>query len=135
MKSALLVSFLALVNFSSSAFAAKAGEISTNLCNETATVCAHLEYTTDINSSDEGKFIVVLQTPQQQAVQNFKLDLWMQMGHHGHGSSPVEIADLGQNQFSITNAWFIMPGQWNVRIDFDVQGEHQHLEIPVIANP
>ncbi len=135
MKSALLVSILALVSFSSSAFAAKAGESSTNLCNEAATVCAHLDYTTDINSSDEGKFIVVLQTPQQQAVQNFKLDLWMQMGHHGHGSSPVEISDLGQNQFSITNAWFVMPGQWNVRIDFDVQGEHQHLEIPVVATP
>lgn len=135
MKSVLLASIVALVSFSSSAFAAKAGEVSTNLCNETSTVCAHLQYTTDINASAEGRFLVVLQTPEQQAVQNFKLDLWMQMGHHGHGSSPVEISDLGHNQFAITNAWFVMPGQWMVRIDFDLQGEHQHLEIPVVATP
>ena len=133
MKSVLLASIFALVSFSSAAFAAKAGEASNKLCNETATVCAQLQYTTDINSSAEGKFVVTLQTPE--AVQNFKLDLWMQMGHHGHGSSPVEISDLGHNQFAISNAWFVMPGQWLVRIDFDLQGEHQHLEIPVVATP
>ncbi|MGE5085302.1 MAG: FixH family protein [Bacillota bacterium] len=137
MKSALCLGILSLLVFSTSAFAAapKAGENSANICNETATICAQLQYLTDINASNEGKFQVVVTTPQQESVQNFKLDLWMQMGHHGHGSSPVEIAEVGPNQFTISNAWFVMPGQWNVRVDFDFQGEHQHLEIPVIAAP
>jgi hypothetical protein len=108
----------------------KAGDVSPTVCVEDNSSCAAIQYSTDINSSAEGVFMVTINATE---VSNFKLDLWMQMGHHGHGSAPVEIKQINPNTFEITNAWFVMPGKWNVRMDYTVQGEAKHLEIPVFV--
>ncbi len=65
-------------------------------------------------------------------MQNLKLDLWMNMGGHGHGSATVDITILEEaKHFEIKNAWFVMKGTWLARIDFDLNDEHYHIEIPV----
>ncbi|MBO9668479.1 MAG: hypothetical protein J7501_16905, partial [Bdellovibrio sp.] len=69
----------------------KAGEVSPTVCAEDNSSCAAIHYSTDISSSAEGVFMVSINAAD---VSNFKLDLWMQMGHHGHGSAPVEIKQL-----------------------------------------
>jgi hypothetical protein len=114
----------------------KAGDLSEIVCSESApALCAQLLYKTDINSKDEGKFQVLVQGFDGAPLQNFKVDLWMQMGHHGHGSSPVDIVENANGVYLVTNAWFVMAGKWNVRIDFNLNGQAQHLEIPVYAAP
>jgi hypothetical protein len=104
-----------------------------NYCSvENKNVCAHLKFLNVLNTKDEGKLIAHILTPSNEPIQNFKLDLWMNMGGHGHGSSPVDIAPLAEaNHFSVANAWFVMKGTWLVRIDFDSASEHYHIEIPV----
>lgn len=111
----------------------KAGDHTAEFCtDDTQNICAHLHFLADVNSSTEGSFIAHIETPDNQAINNLKIDMWMDMGHgHGHGSAPVEIADNGANHFTVTNAWFVMMGPWLVRIDFDFNGAHQHIEIPV----
>jgi len=107
---------------------------STTVCSPTnKNVCAHLGLDKPLNSKEEGVFMAHVMTPNDTLVQNFKLDLWMDMGSgHGHGSSPVDMNDLGKNKFEISNAWFVMPGNWLVRMDFEFEGTHQHLQIPIV---
>lgn len=104
-----------------------------NVCSvDDAQVCAHLRFDSELNSTDEGKFVAHVLVPDNSQVNNFKLDLWMEMGHHGHGSAPVEILAMDEvNHYAISNAWFVMMGQWLVRVDFDYNGKSYHLEIPV----
>jgi hypothetical protein len=112
------------------------GDLSPLVCADAAhLVCAQLQFLSVVNPSTEGRFIVKVTTPGNLLVQDFKLDLWMDMGNgHGHTSAPVDIQALpAVNQFQIGNAWFVMQGTWLVRMDFDVQGQPQHIEIPVTA--
>ncbi|HWU43478.1 MAG TPA: FixH family protein [Bdellovibrio sp.] len=110
-----------------------AGDHTGEFCtDESESICAHLHFLADVNTSTEGSFTAHIETPENKTVDNLKVDLWMDMGHgHGHGGAPLEIADTGANRYKVTNAWFVMAGTWNVRIDFDFNGTHQHIEIPV----
>ncbi|UYL08511.1 FixH family protein [Bdellovibrio sp. SKB1291214] len=110
----------------------KAGELSPIVCSASIQdLCVQLLYKTDITSVDEGQFQVLVQGFDGAPLENFKVDLWMQMGHHGHGSSPVEIIENANGVYLVTKAWFVMSGKWNVRIDFTLNGQAHHLEIPV----
>ncbi|MEK2690686.1 hypothetical protein [Bdellovibrio sp. GT3] len=110
----------------------KAGELSAIVCSEkTPSVCAQLLYRTDISSETEGQFQVLIQGFDGTTINNFKADLWMNMGHHGHGSSPVDIVENANGVYLVTNAWFVMRGKWDVRLDFVLNGQAEHLEIPV----
>ncbi|WP_413578283.1 FixH family protein [Bdellovibrio sp. HCB290] len=110
----------------------KAGELSAIVCSEKSpAICTQLLYRTDVSSKTEGQFQVLIQGFDGLAITNFKADLWMQMGHHGHGSSPVDIVENANGVYMVTNAWFVMRGKWDVRLDFVVNGQAEHLEIPV----
>lgn len=41
--------------------------------------------------------------------------LWMPS--MGHGSSPVKIESLGRGLFHVTQVYFIMPGEWEMRLE------------------
>lgn len=112
---------------------ALAHEHSVSVCSATrADVCAHLGFEKPLNSSAEGKFMAHVMTPANQDIQDFKLDLFMDMGGgHGHGSAPVELKALGKNRFAVSNAWFVMQGEWLVRLDFEFDQAHHHIEIPI----
>jgi hypothetical protein len=44
-----------------------------------------------------------------------KVDVWMQMGGHGHGSRPVVMRNLSDSQVEVSQVWFVMKGKWQVR--------------------
>ena len=120
--------------FSQTAFTSNQADHSENICSEkNASVCAHLKFLSSINTSDEGSFIVHVMTTNDSAISNLKVDLWMDMGSgHGHGSAPVNIATTDEvNHYLITNAWFVMPGTWFVRVSFDYNNEPISLNFPV----
>lgn len=109
-----------------------AGDLSEIVCSANAPeICTQLLYRTDISTGAEGQFQVIVQGFENAPIENFKVDLWMQMGHHGHGSSPVDIVQNANGVYLVTNAWFVMRGKWDVRIDFTVNGQAHHIEIPV----
>ncbi len=113
--------------------APQAGDKSALICTTDNSICAQLQFLANVNSSEEGSFLAAVTTPDNKTINNLKIDIWMSMGSNGHGSAPVEIEDAGNNMVKVTNAWFVMPGTWLIRLDFDFEGVHQHLEIPVYA--
>ncbi|WP_413561032.1 hypothetical protein [Bdellovibrio sp. HCB209] len=111
-----------------------AGDLSEIVCSEVAPeICAQLLYRTDITAVDEGQFQVIIQGFDGATVDDFKADLWMKMGHHGHGSAPVEIVQNANGVYLVTKAWFVMSGKWDVRLDFTVNDQAHHIEIPVFV--
>jgi hypothetical protein len=117
----------------SAAFAAEDHTHTASVCSaKNAAVCAHLGLPKVLNSQGEVKFIAHVETPADAAVSNMKVDLWMDMGNgQGHNGPPVEIKDAGQNHFVVSKAYFVMVGDWLVRLDFDFEGVSHHIEIPV----
>lgn len=98
-------------------------------------VCAHLGFLTKLNSTDAAEFYTHVITPENTEIKNLKVDIWMSMGSgHGHGSAPVIITPVSLNKYKVTEAYFIMMGEWLVRLDFELQGKAIHLEIPVQIN-
>lgn len=43
------------------------------------------------------------------------VDLWMNMGGHGHGSAPVKTTRLQEGVYRIDNVYFVMGGTWEIR--------------------
>lgn len=43
------------------------------------------------------------------------VDLWMNMGGHGHGSAPVKTTKLQEGVYRIDNVYFVMGGMWEIR--------------------
>lgn len=118
--------------------APKPGASTTEYCtDDSRQVCAHLHFHSNVDTRTEGHFIVHVEVPGDQAIQDFRADLWMDMGNgHGHGSAPLDIQNAGEvNHFDVSNAWFVMAGTWLVRLDFSLQGRGYHIEIPVTAAP
>ena len=122
---AMMLSFVAM---------AHDGDHSPDVCSAlNPKVCAHLGHMTKLNSTDEVQFVAHVETPQNKAITNLKLDLWMQMGHHGHGSSPVKLTQLTTNKYRVTEAYFVMTGTWLVRLSFQFENQTHNIQIPVVV--
>lgn len=84
-------------------------------------LCASLEWTQGPQSSSESEFIVKFWDhktssatgPFQDPPQTLSVILWMPS--MGHGSSPVKIEKLQDGVFRVRRAFFIMPGDWEIR--------------------
>lgn len=44
------------------------------------------------------------------------VDLWMNMGHHGHGSAPVTTHKVQEGVYRSDNVYFVMEGTWQIRV-------------------
>jgi len=98
-----------------------------NVCVENTNVCAHLMFPKAPNSSDESQFIVHFMT--QETIKNVNVMLWMP--DMGHGSAPVTLNALDPVHYKISQAFFIMPGLWEVQVSFEINNELQQIKIPV----
>lgn len=112
------------------------GEIhSPNYCSSVLTKsCAHLKFEDYPTTTKEGEFIVhVLPEHSSTIIKEIKVSLWMDMGNgNGHGSAPVEVLETEElNHFFVQNAWFVMKGNWLVRISYLENKIEQKIEIPL----
>lgn len=101
-----------------------------NYCSEDKT-CTHLKFPTYPTSKEESHFIVhILPKTETAIIENVQIKLWMDMGNgHGHGSAPVKI-EAGEEAFhyEVSNAWFVMPGNWQILVSFKADGmAHQYI--------
>lgn len=100
-------------------------------------LCASLEFTQAPNQYDESKFLVKIyqhgstaESPVMADPTEFKVDLWMEMGNHGgHGTAPVKIVKQDLGIYFVSEAYFVMPGRWLVRVSID--GERRNLNVDV----
>lgn len=74
-------------------------------------ICADIQWVAPPVSSQAGELTVNLSS---QYSGSFSALLWMPS--MGHGSAPVKIESTGPGQYHITNMYFIMPGDWEVRM-------------------
>ena len=97
-------------------------------------VCLHLGIHQKLNTTDAGMFMVhfLLDPTQAANINNLTVELWMDMGNgHGHGSAPVKVTPNGPGKYLVTDAYFVMEGQWLVKVGFDYQGAHEVITVPV----
>lgn len=92
--------------------------------------CIQLTQENPFTSQSEGEFDLQILEPNE--IFDLEVILWMDMGGgHGHGTGPVEIQNLGSNRFHIRNAWFVMKGQWFIKLRFTSADRLQEISIPV----
>ena len=90
--------------------------------------CLQIHFLTDLSSKVEGQFEVLVLNEPTDVIENFKADLWMQMNpNHGHGSAPLKITSTDPTEYLVTNARFVMKGQWQIRFEFTKNGQTYKL--------
>lgn len=83
------------------------------------------------NSTDAQEFLLDLQGDLSQ-IDDLAVILWMPS--MGHGSAPVKIERLSESQFRVTRVYFIMPGDWEVRMTLKKSGQVlDQLFIPLMV--
>lgn len=63
--------------------------------------------------------------------ENVMVDLWMNMGSHGHGAPPLTHHQHSESTWMLTDVYFVMAGKWQIRVHLN--GEQGILT--VIAKP
>lgn len=81
-------------------------------------VCAVTAWTATPHSSVYNEFLLEL----DQAVTPEELSILLWMPSMGHGSAPVKIEPLSPTRYRIHNVFFIMPGDWEIRMYLKEQG-------------
>ena len=105
-----------------------------NVCSTALpAVCAHLGFEVEPNSADEWTFMLHFQSPDLDSalLTSVEVKLWMDMGHHSHGSSPVTVTPKHAVHFLVEEAYFPMRGPWQIKVNFIYEGEKGELIIPV----
>lgn len=73
--------------------------------------CIKAEWKAPPNSTEPAELLLTL-TPDTP----LRLNALLWMPSMGHGSAPVKVTPLGNGKYSITKMYFIMPGDWDVRL-------------------
>jgi|GEM_PF-2859983 hypothetical protein len=118
-----------LLSLSLNSFAFEGG-----VCSQQTTLCANISSEVDFTTTSEGRFLLKLKATEGGDIQLNKVDLWMQMGHHGHGSSPLKVTLVSPLEYDITKAYFVMKGLWQVRVSYTQDGVSERLIIPVMIH-
>ena len=118
-----LLTVLLGVLFSLSTFAQE------KICSQKTKVCAVYQTDTAFTTKGEGRFLLTLQGAEASLE---KIDLWMQMGSHGHGSSPLKVTPTAPGEYDITKAFFVMKGGWQIRVTYKSEATTETLIIPVM---
>lgn len=72
-----------------------------------------------MNTTDVGHFLLLSKNnlKSEDIPGNFKVYLWMPS--MGHGSSPVKVNRISTGIYEVTDVYFIMEGDWEIRIKLD----------------
>ncbi|WP_408096565.1 FixH family protein [Peredibacter sp. HCB2-198] len=122
-----LIAFLLGLMASLGAFAE-----SGSVCSNATSVCASYESEADFTSKQEGRFALKLTSHSDEELTLVKVDLWMQMGNHGHGSSPLKVVAVAPNEYDVTKAFFVMKGQWQIRVKYKQAETEETLILPIM---
>ncbi len=83
------------------------------------------KFSLKISENDSGKV---------QAVDDLKVKLWMVMKNgHEHGSDPVKIENKNQ-VYQVSNVWFLMLGQWQLKISGKMGKKSFDVSVPVCVS-
>ncbi|MBX2994437.1 MAG: FixH family protein [Bdellovibrionaceae bacterium] len=101
---------------------------------QVADLCVHMGFHKAPVSTEASEFMVHFTSGSLDlaALDNVAVDLWMDMGHgHGHGTAPVKMQRLNADHFAVTEAWFVMAGPWQIRVNFEHDGVKDQIIVPI----
>lgn len=88
--------------------------------------CVGLEWTSSgARYNQNSPFLVTLinddGSPSRVVDLDVKVELWMDMGGHGHGSKPTTTTYFVNSSVAyVDQVWFVMKGDWQVRVKLKV---------------
>ncbi|KHD89589.1 MAG: hypothetical protein OM95_02325 [Bdellovibrio sp. ArHS] len=82
-------------------------------------ILAKISWENTPNSEQANAFILNLSAPSDQ-FNELAVSLWMPS--MGHGSIPVKIEKINPTQYRITDVYFLMPGDWDIRFTLKNNG-------------
>jgi len=88
------------------------------VCSQVTDVCVSYSSSTPFVFNKEAQFTLTIQDADNAEIQLVKVDLWMEMGNHGHGSSPLKVTPKSSELYEITKAYFVMKGNWQIRVTY-----------------
>lgn len=96
-----------------------------------AALCLHLGFHSPVTTEAASEFMVHFTSDAQAlaAITNLNVELWMPS--MGHGSSPVVVTKRNDAFYKVTEAWFVMSGDWEVRVSFMNNGVADQIIVPV----
>lgn len=103
------------------------------VCAEQTNLCFHLGFHDKAVVGEAAKFMLhFLVDPTVGAeIRDVNVELWMDMGNgHGHGSSPVDLRQLDAVHYMVSNAYFVMEGEWTIKVSFTHNGKAYDLSVP-----
>lgn len=75
--------------------------------------------------------IVIPDESQAQKLHSLRLKAYLWMPEHGHGSAPLRIEVVNPGVIFLHNLWFVMPGLWNLHLQWTNQDEQVVAEYVV----
>ncbi len=106
-----------------------------NICSaQNSSLCLHLGFEALPQEGVESGFMThfMLKDADPTLLSDVVIDLWMDMGNgHGHGSAPVTVEQLDAVHFRVTRAYFVMSGEWLVRVKFKYDRVEHEIAVPV----
>jgi hypothetical protein len=110
-------------------------EDANQVCSQLTDVCVSYQSKETFTSKKEATFKLIIKHPSlmDTPFKLNKVDLWMQMGGHGHGSSPLNIKNSSDGTYDITKAYFVMAGEWQIRVNYQYGNVNETLIIPVLV--
>lgn len=92
-------------------------------------VCMNLHWNTTPTSTDYSDFTITF-INSTEPFDEIQVLLWMPS--MGHGSSPVKVTAITAQQFHISEVFFIMPGDWEIRFTLKKSGDTvDQLNLPL----
>jgi hypothetical protein len=104
-------------------------------CNSVKSICVKIITIKRFISTETSKFVAEITSAISQNTEIIKFDLWMDMNGHGHPSSPLTWSKISENplKFSVTEAEFFMPGDWQIIVDYKLDQVAGKIIIPVLV--
>ena len=81
-------------------------------------ICGSIQWEGPVSDEKENTFTL---TFDQEVSAEVAVQLWMPS--MGHGSSPVSIQKVGPGKYLVTRVFFIMPGDWDIRVQIKKNGQ------------
>lgn len=89
------------------------GSDSTSCAQKIANICTDINWSQGPSSQGESRFQIQFESDLPELV-SLEVVLWMPSMNHG--SAPVTVKRTSPSSFEATRVFFIMPGDWEVRI-------------------
>lgn len=94
-------------------------------------LCVVVNFENGISRKNDSPFFISFSKNGSPVLNKPELKLWMVMKNgHGHGSEELKIEPVDK-KFKVSNAWFMMMGQWSIKGSVQVNSKTYKFSLPI----